>query len=111
MGIDAHSIRFLRAARERGVNFGSTLTLGCQSLGGARETLAAFSDVAGASPPATSRRLFEAIGCTEFHEMDHSDYEGADVAQDLNLPLRNELASRFDVVFDGGTLEHVFNVA
>ena len=98
MGIDAHSIRFLREARGSGVSFGSTITLGCQSI-------------AGTAPQASSRRLFEALGCAEFHEMDHSDYEGADVAHNLNVPLPGELASKFDIVFDGGTLEHVFNVA
>jgi SAM-dependent methyltransferase len=101
MGIDAHSIRFLRESRESGVNFGSTITLGCQSV----------TDVVGTSPKTMSRLLFEALGSTEFHELDHSDYEGADIAHDLNMPLRSELASKFDVVFDGGTLEHVFNVA
>jgi SAM-dependent methyltransferase len=111
MGIDAHSIRFLREARQDGVNFGSTITLGCQSISEAQETLSAFTGVAGASERATSRRLFEAVGCTDFHQMDHSDYEGADVAHDLNVPLRSELESKFDIVFDGGTLEHVFNVA
>ena len=111
MGIDAHSIRFLREARESGVDFASTITLGCQSLAGEKETLAAFTGLAGTSPQVSSRSLFEALGCAEFHEMDHSDYEGADVAHNLNMPLPRELASKFDIVFDGGTLEHVFNVA
>ena len=111
MGIDAHSIRFLREARGSGVDFASTITLGCQSLAGEQDTLAAFADVAGASSPVSSRRLFEALGSADFHEMDNSDYEGADVLQNLNLPVPGELASKYSVVFDGGTLEHVFNVA
>ena len=110
MAIDSHSIRFLREARENGVDFGSTITLGGQSITAEKEALAAFTGIAGTSLQATSRRLFEALGCAEFHEMDRSDYEGADVRHDLNLPLPDALASKFDVVFDGGTLEHVFNV-
>lgn len=111
MAIDSHSIRFLREARESAVCFASTVTLGCQSMAGGPETLAAFAGVAGSAEPVGSRTLFRAFGCTEFHEMDRSNYEGADITQDLNAPLRAELAGKFDVVFDGGTLEHVFNVA
>ena len=51
MGIDAHSIRFLREARESGVDFASTITLGCQSLAGENETLAAFTGLAAISHP------------------------------------------------------------
>lgn len=111
VAIDSHSIRFLREARESGVNFTSTITLGSQSLSSEKETLKAFLDVADSGRETGSRGLFQTFGCTEFHEMDHSDYEGADVAHNLNLPLPVELGSKFDVVFDGGTLEHVFNVA
>jgi hypothetical protein len=42
--------------------------------------------------------------------MDISDYEGANVIHDLNEPVPGELHERYDVVFDGGSLEHVFDV-
>jgi len=41
--------------------------------------------------------------------MDVSNFEGADVIHDLNVPIDNSLASKFDLVFDGGTIEHVFS--
>jgi hypothetical protein len=41
--------------------------------------------------------------------MDASPYEGADVVQDLNLPVPEQFKERYTVVFDGGTLEHIFN--
>lgn len=41
--------------------------------------------------------------------MDASDFEGASVIHDLNEPVGPDLLGQFDVVFDGGTLEHVFN--
>jgi SAM-dependent methyltransferase len=41
--------------------------------------------------------------------MDYSQYEGADIIHDLNKPVTTDLANRFDVVIDGGSLEHVFN--
>jgi hypothetical protein len=38
-----------------------------------------------------------------------SDFEGATHTHDMNFPLTDDLRGRFSVVFDGGTLEHVFN--
>jgi hypothetical protein len=42
--------------------------------------------------------------------IDFSDYEGATIVQNIGEPLKNGLAGGFDLVIDGGTLEHVFNV-
>jgi len=41
--------------------------------------------------------------------MDISDYEGADFIQDLNHPIPDELNEMFDLVIDGGTMEHLFD--
>ena len=41
--------------------------------------------------------------------MDASDYEGANIVHDLNLPIPPALRERYDLVWDGGTLEHIFN--
>ncbi len=50
------------------------------------------------------------IGFPEMRSMDASEYEGAEYCQDLNEPVQLDLYKRFDVILDGGTLEHVFNV-
>ena len=42
--------------------------------------------------------------------LDASNYEGAALIHDMNQPIPDTLRERFSVVFDGGTLEHVFNV-
>jgi hypothetical protein len=42
--------------------------------------------------------------------MDISDYEQATIVHDLNFPTPANLHEKFDVVIDGGTLEHVFHV-
>ncbi|OYV07190.1 MAG: hypothetical protein CFE26_02290 [Verrucomicrobiales bacterium VVV1] len=52
----------------------------------------------------------DTLGVRDFHTMDYSDYEGADLLHDLNSPLAVEHHGRFDVIVDGGTLEHIFNV-
>jgi hypothetical protein len=41
-----------------------------------------------------------------------SDYQGSSIVHDMNRPIwdsRPDLAGAFDLVIDGGTLEHVFN--
>ncbi len=53
--------------------------------------------------------LFEALGSSEIFSMDVSDYEGASIRHDLNQSVKSELHAQFDLVYDGGTLEHVFN--
>lgn len=45
----------------------------------------------------------------EVTSMDASAYEGASIVHDLNKPIPPELSERFDIVWDGGTLEHVFD--
>ncbi len=52
--------------------------------------------------------LLEAIGADEIVSVDASGYEGASVTHDMNLPIPSELCERFDIVIDGGTMEHVF---
>jgi len=59
----------------------------------------------------TDHQLFHALGFSSVSAMDANLYEGADIAHDLNkreIPPGCERA--FDLVFDGGTLEHVFDV-
>lgn len=54
--------------------------------------------------------VFRALGFSDIDSMDASDYEGASVLHDLNLPVPASMHERYDLVWDGGTLEHVFNV-
>jgi len=55
--------------------------------------------------------LFEALGATTVHSLDYTGTLNATIACDLNHPLQSEtLAGKYDVVLDGGTLEHCFNV-
>jgi hypothetical protein len=42
--------------------------------------------------------------------LDYSGFEGADLILDLNEPVPEHLHGQFDLVVDGGTIEHVFSV-
>ncbi len=49
-----------------------------------------------------------AAGAAPVVSVDASDYEGAALIHDMNIPVGDELCERFDLVVDGGTMEHVF---
>ena len=54
--------------------------------------------------------VFKALGFGDIETLDFSDFEGAQILQDLNKPVPPDLQGQFDFIFDGGTIEHVFNV-
>ncbi len=109
------------AAKKAGVTFGRVLMLGRQNiLMRPSETQALFNEYGmqpdprllapeGYSKPPFAEPFFESLGATACESMDVSPYEGATLVHDLNEPLPPEQTEKFDLVFDGGTLEHVFN--
>jgi hypothetical protein len=54
--------------------------------------------------------LFRLLGADAVHVMDISSFEGAGILHDLNLPVDAQYEGKFDVVFDSGTLEHIFDL-
>ena len=58
-----------------------------------------------------TERFFHALGFGTVVAMDLSDYEGAEILHDLNDPVPDDIRGRFGMIFDGGTTEHVFDVA
>lgn len=54
--------------------------------------------------------LLKAFGIERLDHMDVFTEEGATIMHDLNRPVPDELRQRFDLIFDNGTLEHIFNV-
>lgn len=55
------------------------------------------------------RFFTECLGVSDVSSLDCSPYEGATIIHDLSQPIPSELKGKFDVVVEGGTLEHVFN--
>lgn len=102
-----------------GVDFATTLMLGRQNLyardfqlvRALRDTGRPISDQTATDLLATgyAEPFFRLLGATSVQSMDASDYEHAEFVHDLNQPIPSELHGRFSAVFDGGTLEHVFN--
>lgn len=59
---------------------------------------------------AESRSLFQAVGI-EPDFVDIVASRGLEIVLDLNHPVPEEMKARYDIVYDGGTMEHCFNVA
>ena len=51
------------------------------------------------------------IGWPKLESLDFSDIEGAEYVHDLSEPVGDDLKEKFDIVYDGGTTEHVFDIA
>ncbi len=57
-----------------------------------------------------SETFFKTLGFDEVDSMDVSPFENASIVQDLGGELPEALYGRFDVVYDGGTCEHIFDL-
>ncbi len=122
MGVLGPDVSFLLTARALGVSFERTLTIGRQELhADALDLRAAYAEC-GLDLPAERAReiasgpdrfadgLFRDLGAEKLDSVDASGYEGSTLVHDLNLPLPAELHQSYSAVFDGGSLEHVFDV-
>jgi hypothetical protein len=53
--------------------------------------------------------FFRHLSFTEVDSLDISDYEGANILGDLNdSSLSDRITHRYDLIYDSGTLEHIF---
>jgi SAM-dependent methyltransferase len=119
MGIEWHTARFLVSCHKAGTQFKKVATIGRQNLyTSPAEIEECFEDYGCQSAdgfiglranPIYSEPLFTALGSENVVSVDASDYEGATLVHDMNQPIAESQKAQFDVVFDGGSLEHVFN--
>lgn len=64
-----------------------------------------------AKPVMSDQAFFAALGFDTVESLDGSDFEGATHVFDLNSPATPpDLAERYDVIIDTGTMEHVFHI-
>ena len=124
MAIDAADMPLILRETTARPFSGALLTLGKQDVTltpsqlravarrmGAALPRAATLDARAPDAPLDDTLLFEALGFDAVDSMDVSAYEGATILHDLNAAsIPPALENRFDVVFDRGTTEHVFNL-
>jgi hypothetical protein len=61
--------------------------------------------------PLSDGEFFKSLGFLTVDSMDCSEYEGASIICNLNNDAPETLHNRFDVIYDGGSTEHMFNTA
>lgn len=54
--------------------------------------------------------FFDLVGGVQIDIIDFKLYEGTEIVHDLGIPIPEDLTEKYDMVIDGGTLEHIFNV-
>lgn len=121
MGIERNSARALIGAYRDGISFESVITFGRQFLTTPLWWLNRQFDEAGVSPFAPNplperdpgwrfaEPFLAMLGAKTVVSIDYSDYEGATYIHDFNFPLPESFDDTYHVVYDSGTLEHVFN--
>ena len=57
-----------------------------------------------------SETFFKKVGFSSVDSIDVSDFENASIVQDLAGKLPRKLERKFDVIYDGGTCEHIFDL-
>jgi SAM-dependent methyltransferase len=121
LGIELQSARFLLACRFKNISFRRTATIGHQHFfvkkAQVRPLLAEFDF----HPEPAQLAEIESccgtfadpflrfLGAEELVSLDASSFENATVVHDMNFPIPATLKERFDLVYDGGSLEHIFN--
>lgn len=120
MGLTYHEVRELLVLAQSNARFDELLTVGRQNLflhdrdasrlerafGLDQRTLEALRPFGRFA----DEFLRTALPVEHLTTLDSSDYEGASLIHDLNRSTPAQLNETFDVVVDGGSLEHVFNV-
>ena len=94
------------------VTLGDMLMYGVQNVFCSANDVSTFfsvEELSGNNSNFNSYDFFKMLGFDTISALDVSDYEGADYIFNLNKPVPDSMHARFDFIYDGGTLEHVFN--
>lgn len=119
MGLNVSSIKYLALMKQTfGVTFDKVAMLGRQDLVISDRNLQNICDLLGYQNSIDSVRQIDGFSENLFYKIfqsknvdsfDYCDYEGATVSLDLNEPIPDIYEEQYDLVLDGGTLEHIFH--
>jgi hypothetical protein len=115
MGLNYYTAREVLRAREHG-SLGAVATIGRLTQYLQHSQVAALARRYQLSSGAWSQQPYggycepflTAAGAESVSSIDASAYEGADIVHDMNTRIGPQLECRFDVVIDGGSIEHIF---
>ena len=114
MGISRGAIRLLGMAYAGKRGAGRVATFGVQKVEATPAEAAALLGVpagGAAGGRVTQEALFRLLGFEAVESIDVYDAESPTHVLDLNRPVPAALHGRFDLVYDGGTLEHCFSAS
>lgn len=112
MALEFEAAKLLKEASDQGALFDKCLTIGRQKFMLSKKEVKnlglSFNKLNLKEMNNYSEGFFRALGAKEIDSLDFSKYEGASLVGDLNKPVKG-LDSKFNLIFDGGSLEHIFN--
>ncbi|MBI9077610.1 MAG: methyltransferase domain-containing protein [Desulfatibacillum sp.] len=95
----------------------SVMSLSRQNVTSPVKDIAAFLESEGFSTKPlegmnkiTSREIFQAFGFEKYDDVDFTVSESCTMVHDMNTPIPETLANSYDLVFEHGTLEHIFDI-
>jgi len=118
MGLIACRVQMMLEAMDRGVDFTDTLTLGRQKIWISKKQYKILKNNYNINSDVEfdySKRVYADnilrnwFSIIDLDVLDFSDYENANIIHDMNKAIPDNLNQKYDVIIDGGTLEHVFN--
>jgi SAM-dependent methyltransferase len=127
MGINISTIRLIANTMKRLKLSGSCITLGVQGIEGRYSDIKkilmegsynfreldekeiSYDDKTQFGNSLHQDSFFKMLGFSNVDSLDYFPNENPTYIVDLNKPLRLELWNRYDMVYDGGTLEHCLN--
>jgi SAM-dependent methyltransferase len=117
VGISYSSAAILAKAKHNNVCFDNILTIGHQQLYLSQKQISQLAmryglniDTSAVLREEYVDTFFEMfLGAKIVMSLDYSDYQDSDIIHDMNYPIDPSYHEKFDVVIDGGSLEHIFN--
>ena len=112
MGISVATAKWLFLMKKKfEIDYSHVATLGRQGLVIHKDVPPFFKLQEIKQADGYSENFFSFLAGKNAHvdSFDVSNYENATIIHDMNKPIPDEHKNKYSVVFDGGTLEHVFN--
>ncbi len=113
MGIEYNALQAIRKAKIQGASLRTTATIGRQGQHIRPRTVSFLnlkeSEAAMLDKEIYADALLKIMGSKVVDSFDFSKYEDATYIHDMNQPIDSAYKNKYSLVFDGGSLEHVFN--
>ena len=114
MGVDYVGLQAISLALQWCEKFHIALTLGRQNLNVNYSAVKNSFNQLGLVTPAGDimqpycESLLRHLGFDNVVSLDANSYENATIIHDMNKPIISDM--KYDFIFDGGTIEHIFNI-